>query len=119
MWEWSRNRRIAPAQMLRVKDGDTFVFLVDTSFHQRAEWPFRLRGYDAWEKKDLYGPVAISFAAAWFEQHRHGFRFPFLMITYMAGEFEEFSLGRFVAEIRCEEEGNYGPELAAAGMVKS
>lgn len=122
MYVWSRTRRIAPARFLSVTDGDTFWFLVDTSFHGRVEWPFRLEGYDAWEKKDLLGPVAVMFAVDWFAYHtpHSSSRFPFLVFTSLtAREFERMTLGRFVADIQCEREGSYGPMLTAAGMVKS
>lgn len=120
---WSRERRIFPAQFEAVTDGDTFWFLADTGLHQRAEWPFRLKGYDAWEKRDELGPAATLFAETWFAEHsRHGGgRFPFLLFTQAESKtsvFERKTLGRFVAEIRCDIDHSYGPALELAGLTK-
>lgn len=124
MFIWTREHRITPAQFLKVTDGDTFWFMLDTSYHQRAEWPFRLDKYDAWEKKDILGPAAIQFAKDWFTFHIncHRSKFPFLIFSKRESKFSEFeamTLGRFVGEIICEQHGSYGPALAAAGLIKS
>lgn len=122
-WVWTRERRIFPAQFAAVTDGDTFWFLVDTGLHQRAEWPFRLEGYDAWEKRDEQGPAATLFAETWFAEHgRHGgSRWPFLLFTERASktsDYERMTLGRFVAEVVCGSGHSYGLMLFEAGLTK-
>jgi hypothetical protein len=123
-WLWARGRRIFPAQFAAVTDGDTFWFLVDTGLHQRAEWPFRLMGYDAFEEDEPLGPAAALFAVMWFAEHsRHGGgRWPFLLFTQRqskTSDYERKTLGRFVAEVECEAGHSYGPMLFAAGLVKA
>lgn len=120
--DWSRDRRINTARYLWSRDGDTYWFLVDQNLHGRCEWPFRLKDFDAWEKRQRKGPKAKEFAEQWFKEHDHGgSTFPFNLITMVdskASEFERMTFDRFVAEVICMEGHAIGPELKAAGLTK-
>jgi endonuclease YncB( thermonuclease family) len=121
---WSHERRIFPARFEKIRDGDTFWFTVDTGLHQRAEWPLRLDTYDAFEEDEAGGAAAVLFAEQWFLTHqRHSRRrFPFVILTRPESKrspYERMTLGRFVAQIICEGDGeDFGPALAAAGWTK-
>ena len=120
--EWTRERRIYPARYLYSRDGDTYCFLADSGLHGRQEWAFRLKDFDAWEKRQRKGPKATKFAEAWFKAHDHGASWPFTLITMIdssKSDFERLTFDRFVAEVQCADGHPIGPDLKAAGMTKT
>lgn len=102
----------ARARLERVKDGDTFVFLVDTMFYGRHEPSIRLVGYSAAEADELGGADATARAAIWLAGHVHGSVWPYLIFTQR----DKQSFARFLASAWCIADGERMQDMLVATL---
>lgn len=65
----ARLARIHDATIVRVKDGDTLVLLIDLDFRVSTEAPVRLHGIDCPELPTPAGLAAKAFTEAWVLAH--------------------------------------------------
>lgn len=89
------------AQLVRVKDGDTIVAVLDQGFGDTKEIDVRLFGVWAPELDEPGGPEVKEFVQSWFLQQPL-LKWPFVLTTVRmkVSDKEQVTLGRYVALVQ-------------------
>lgn len=88
------------ASLVRVKDGDTFVAVLDQGFRDTKEIDVRLYGVWAPEMGEPGGPETKAFVEQWFTSLPAG-KWPFIVTTMRmkVADREQTTLERYVANV--------------------
>jgi hypothetical protein len=94
MWDYR-------AKLVRVKDGDTQVYLLDKGHRESLEIDGRLLGVFAPDRNDAGYKECTDFAKEWFNINDRGLEWPYV-VTFSRikdGSHELLTLGRYVCVV--------------------